>query len=555
MPLDLSPYVTSTPPGQDAWSSRRPENDRPSPLRISKPPSSTDRTTDRLHQQHPVYPARETTHPLQKQSANRLNIAKRRSLWALSSRLVEDEELRAVPPRPCSVGPNVAFDVPFPVGSGDKSEIMSPRTAEEAEDMLREASRTYSGASDNSNSWNSFVSGGCSLHQSLGTRSSSSVIRHVSSSTDSPNCTINMDSILPHVLSPHISIHTNGHSRYFGQDHVWATIEVSGILSHAYSADGTGAKPAQPKADEHHLDLFFKHGCLHDLKVEILPVEGTIVLQVFHEQSFPTILYAGSKVLLLAQICIDSKSIARQTKAPKRQNSEELMADLESQLGDSQMPYMKVRITYSHSAFSDYFGHEILVGVAQRCTRLETTAIGALKRHNVRSAWSPPPIYTLESIQSVMQRHWKADVVAEWLERIKLSERYAYRKSSGHRNVSETSSQDATPKVPIRRPGISMEDMCQRMTASNLSVPRDEVQSPTPGGERRDKKQVLNMGSLRSRPCRSRNTSNTTSTTGSLRKRKSFAAGIWRSLTPSINVPKTDGEESAQGAWSWNAWF
>lgn len=35
-------------------------------------------------------------------------------------------------------------------------------------------------------------------------------------------------------------------------------------------------------------DLFFKHGCLHDLKVEILPLDGTTVLQVFHEQTFPT---------------------------------------------------------------------------------------------------------------------------------------------------------------------------------------------------------------------------------------------------------------------------
>ncbi len=302
MPLGLSPYVTSTSVSHDTWSSRRVENDRPSPLRISKQLKSTDRLRDR-DLQPPVYPSQESVYPLQKQSANHLNVAKRRSLWALSSKVIEDEELQTVPPRPYSVSPNMALTVPFVPRPNEKSE-MEPRTAEEAEEMLREASRTYSGASELSNSWNSFVSGGCNVRKSSGTRSSSSVVRHVSSSTDGPSCTISMDSILPHVLSPHISIHTNSHCRYFGQDHIWAAIEVSGILSHAYSADGTGAQPTQPKEDEHHLgkfftvspvyfrlmqvDLFFKHGCLHDLKVEILPVEGTTVLQVFHEQSFPT---------------------------------------------------------------------------------------------------------------------------------------------------------------------------------------------------------------------------------------------------------------------------
>ncbi len=251
MPLGLSPYVTSTFASQDAWPSCRMENDCPSPLIISKQLKSTDQLRDRGHHQIPARPSQETAYPLQKQSANNLNVVKSRSLWALSSKAVQDE-MQTVPPRPCSVGPNMALTV-HSVSRRDEKIEAGPRTAEEAEDMLREASRTYSGASDLSDSWNSFVSGGYSARKTSGTRSSSSVVRHVSSPTDSPSCTISMDSILPHVLSPHISIYTNSHGRYFGQDHIWAAVEVSGILSHAYSADGTGAKPAQPKEDEHHL--------------------------------------------------------------------------------------------------------------------------------------------------------------------------------------------------------------------------------------------------------------------------------------------------------------
>lgn len=254
MPLGLSPYVTSTPTNPEASATRRMENDRPSPLRIYKQASTTDLAKGRNQTSQVAYhPPPETAYPLQKRSANRLNVTKRRSLWALSSTVPESQEPAPIPPRPFSVGPNMALNTAsFPANTG-KNAGQVPHTAEEAEKLLREASRTYSGASDNSNSWNSFVSGGCNARKSSGTHSSSSVVRHVSSSTDGPSCTISMDSILPHVLSPHISIYTNSHSRYFGQDYIWAAIEVSGILSHAYSADGTGAKPAQPRQDEHHL--------------------------------------------------------------------------------------------------------------------------------------------------------------------------------------------------------------------------------------------------------------------------------------------------------------
>lgn len=219
------------------------------------------------------------------------------------------------------------------------------------------------------------------------------------------------------------------------------------------------------------------------------------------------------------------------------------------------MPYMKVKITYSHSAFSDYFGHEILVGVAQRCTKLETTAVGALKRHNVRSAWSPAPIYSLESIKSAMQRHWKADVVAQWLQRIKPSGRAVNRESIQQREGSDGPSQEAKPQAPMQRPAVSMEGMCQKMFVNRISEPQNDLQSLNYQSEKRALRQEPYMGSVRSRRSWSRKTSGATSTTGSLRKKKSFAAGIWRSLTPSINTSKTDVDGPLPGAWNWNVWF
>ncbi|KAM3442264.1 hypothetical protein NHJ13734_002463 [Beauveria thailandica] len=322
MPLGLSPYVTSTSVSQDNRSNARTENDRPSPLRISKQPNSTANTRGGNHDQHPVYPAQEFIHPLQKHSANHLNISKRRSLWALSSQLVEHEEPRAVPPRPYSVSPNMALASRFSPMPDEKSEGKDPHPAEEAEEMLREAS------------------------------------------------------------------------------------------------------------------------------------------------------------------------------------------------------------------------------------------LGALKQHNVGSAWSPPPIYSIESIKSAMQRHWKADVAAIWLQRIKDSERGGIQQSTKQGENPDEELQEANCRDPMHRPAISMEAMCQKMTVNRLSESRRHVQSPYYGNERPElKPPATNMGSVRSRRSWSRNTSGTTCTSGSLRKKKSFAAGIWRTLTPSINIPKNEGDGSAQGPWNWNAWF
>lgn len=35
-------------------------------------------------------------------------------------------------------------------------------------------------------------------------------------------------------------------------------------------------------------DQFFAHGCLYDLEIEILPVDGSDIVHVFQEQTFPT---------------------------------------------------------------------------------------------------------------------------------------------------------------------------------------------------------------------------------------------------------------------------
>ena len=94
-----------------------------------------------------------------------------------------------------------------------------------------------------SSAWNSFAAAGVSTrvssldehidgHRLLGDKQQLGHQR-----TNSPNEAISLQSVLPHVLSPHVSITTDTASCYDGRRCIWAAIEISGKLSHTYSAE------------------------------------------------------------------------------------------------------------------------------------------------------------------------------------------------------------------------------------------------------------------------------------------------------------------------------
>ncbi|KAL2208842.1 hypothetical protein CC79DRAFT_1320404 [Sarocladium strictum] len=87
----------------------------------------------------------------------------------------------------------------------------------------------------------------------------------------------------------------------------------------------------------------------------ILPTNGTTVVQVLKEQDFPTTICAGSGILLLAELRIN-RPLALNTRSEGhvRQRSDELIEDLELQLGDLRTEYMRVRLCYAHSAFPQH---------------------------------------------------------------------------------------------------------------------------------------------------------------------------------------------------------
>ncbi|KAM5378723.1 hypothetical protein ACJZ2D_004359 [Fusarium nematophilum] len=87
----------------------------------------------------------------------------------------------------------------------------------------------------------------------------------------------------------------------------------------------------------------FEFGRLLDLSVEVMPTAKSSVVRVLQDQSFPiSTLRLGSSILLLVQTHIHARKGMRQEKPNHtRQKSEDLIEDLEAELGDSQVEYME----------------------------------------------------------------------------------------------------------------------------------------------------------------------------------------------------------------------
>lgn len=87
-----------------------------------------------------------------------------------------------------------------------------------------------------------------------------------------------------------------------------------------------------------------------------------------------------------------------------RSRSDDLMEDLENQLGSAQCEYLNINLTYRHSAFSSPAAG-IDSGMTKSQTKLRTTFTAAINRYNAASPWSPPPAPTPNRLMGIIAAH------------------------------------------------------------------------------------------------------------------------------------------------------
>lgn len=113
---------------------------------------------------------------------------------------------------------------------------------------------------------------------------------------------------------------------------------------------------------------------------------------------------AGCKTLILANVELEQEG-SPQLRGHVRSQSDELMEDLEHQLGSAQSEYLRINLIYRHSAFSFASGPDGNNGVTKPQTKIRTQFTATLAQHNAASPWSPPPAPTPNRLVGIIAAH------------------------------------------------------------------------------------------------------------------------------------------------------
>lgn len=143
------------------------------------------------------------------------------------------------------------------------------------------------------------------------------------------------------------------------------------------------------------------------------------------------VLYPGCRLLFVAHIRL-KPAVSSQQRTHVRQNSDDLIEDLERQLDGTLAEYLQVRVTYRHSRFPER-GIPIVGtmsatasdGISSLQTIMQTTAVATIKRHNFTSPWSPPPCMPRSnSLFEIIASHWDAEIAHAVMQRV-IRSRYS----------------------------------------------------------------------------------------------------------------------------------
>jgi hypothetical protein len=126
------------------------------------------------------------------------------------------------------------------------------------------------------------------------------------------------------------------------------------------------------------------------MRIDLITTRDSSVLDVIGNLHELKTCYAGETHLIVVKLRI-SKVRKGGSHVRESSTSDEIMADLEKDLGGAITTYLTVRLTYNHSGFLNYNSAAINYegSISSHTTKLQTEASALIKRHNLQSAWSP----------------------------------------------------------------------------------------------------------------------------------------------------------------------
>jgi hypothetical protein len=157
------------------------------------------------------------------------------------------------------------------------------------------------------------------------------------------------------------------------------------------------------------------------MKIELQPGRDCRVLEIVGNLHESKIIRASEAQFVLAKIRVPRVTSSAQA---RESISDDLMAELENDLGRTLTLYLTVRLTYKHSAFPNHKKPAGSDGMVFHLTRLNTEAAAIIKRHNPQSAWSPRTSLTMDGpldvnpLLSLIETHLSFDQKNEALRKL-----------------------------------------------------------------------------------------------------------------------------------------
>jgi len=190
------------------------------------------------------------------------------------------------------------------------------------------------------------------------------------------------------------------------------------------------------------------------MKIELQPGRDCQVSEIVGNLHELKIIRASETQLVLAKIRVPRVTSSAQA---SESISDDLMAELENDLGRTLTLYLTVRLTYKHSAFPNHREPAGSDGMVSHLTRLNTEAAAVIKRHNPQSAWSPRTSQTMDGpldvnpLLSLIETHLSSDQKNEALRKL-ANERppITFAKRLGNPASSEETAKSAGCSIATR---------------------------------------------------------------------------------------------------------
>ncbi|KAK4251524.1 hypothetical protein C7999DRAFT_27941 [Corynascus novoguineensis] len=203
---------------------------------------------------------------------------------------------------------------------------------------------------------------------------------------------------------------------------IWVAVQLSARVS--------GAVVPKPgldvvKNERSSLDAL-RYGFLYDVSVELLPAGESTIVEVLDDKACLKVLHPDSRVLFVAHIRLGPLAHHR-PRTHVRQNSDDLIEDLEHELGGTVTEYLRVCVTYRHSEFPQKRKQTTERrsctpfddGVSNVQTTIRTTLTASIRRHNSASPWSPPPFTPRPNpLFEAIASHWGVDNAHAVMQRV-----------------------------------------------------------------------------------------------------------------------------------------